>query len=163
MSEKTLDIIRGLAQAASNSYDGASDEEGKPITLGLKRETGNPITDSRNVDGFKVRFLGPTMIVSYQSDIKLKDVYGGAFEKDIEGTFSDIVKFLRKEYKKITGNPVSLTSKEDADIFVQETSRVRVFVTAEKHYKIGGLDDVREAEKTLKERFESKFRNFLDL
>ena len=35
---KLLDVIQGLGQAAANSYDGALDEDGKPIELGLKRE-----------------------------------------------------------------------------------------------------------------------------
>tara|TARA_R100000664_G_C2735441_1_gene124997 strand:- start:480 stop:971 length:492 start_codon:yes stop_codon:yes gene_type:complete len=163
MSEKTLEVIRGLAQAAANSYDGALDKDGKPITLGLKREEGNVILDTRQIDGFKVRFAGPVLVVTYQSDIQLKDVYGGNFENDIESTFGDIAKYLKKEYKKITGNPVSLKERGEADILVQETSRVRVFVTAHKEYDIGGVDDIKEPEKVLSERFESKFRTFLDL
>ena len=163
MSEKTLSIIRGLAQAAAGAYDGATDSEGKPVELGLKREDGNIIVDSRVIDGFKCRFAGPIMIVSYQSDIQLKDVYGGNFENDIEATFGDIVKHVKKEYKKITGDAVSLTPQGDADILVQETSRIRVFVTAHKNYLIGGLADVKDPEKVLSERFESKFRTFLDL
>ena len=163
MSEKTLEVIRGLAQAAANSYDGALDKDGKPVTLGLKREEGNPLVDSRVIDGFKVRFAGPIMIVSYQSDIKLKEVYGGNFEDNIEATFGDIAKHIKKEYKKITGKPVSLKEKGEAEILVQETSRVRVFVTAHKHYDIGGVDDIKDPEKVLQERFESKFRTFLNL
>tara|TARA_R110001583_G_scaffold68685_1_gene195260 strand:+ start:1145 stop:1636 length:492 start_codon:yes stop_codon:yes gene_type:complete len=163
MSEKTLEVIRGLAQAAASSYDGALDKDGKPITLGLKREEGDLVIDTRQIDGFKVRFGGPVMTVTYQSDIQLKDVYGGNFENDIESTFGEIVKYLKKEYKKITGKPVSLNSKGDADILVQETSRVRVFVTAHKNYDIGDISDVKDPEKTLSERLESKFRTFLDL
>ena len=44
-----------------------------------------------------------------------------------------------------------------------ETSRVRVFVTAHKNYDIGDVSDIKDPEKTLSERFESKFRTFLDL
>ena len=33
------------------------------------------------------------------------------FENDIESTFGDIAKYLKKEYKKITGNPVSLKER----------------------------------------------------
>jgi hypothetical protein len=163
MSEKTLEVIRGLAQAAASSYDGALDKDGKPITLGLKREEGDVIVDTRQIDGFKVRFAGPVMIVTYQSDIQLKDVYGGNFENDIESTFGDIVKYIKKEYHKITGKPCSLKARGEADILVQETSRIRVFVTAHKEYDIGGIEEIKEPEKVLSERFESKFRTFLDL
>jgi hypothetical protein len=163
MSEKTLEVIRGLAQAAASSYDGALDKDGKPITLGLKREEGDLVVDTRQIDGFKVRFGGPVMTVTYQSDIQLKDVYGGNFENDIESTFGEIVKYLKKEYKKITGKSINLKPKGEADILVQETSRVRVFVTAHKNYDIGDVGDIKDPEKTLSERFESKFRTFLDL
>ena len=54
----TLEIIRGISQAAANAYDGARDENGDPISIGLKREEGDPITDSRIMDGFGVRLHG---------------------------------------------------------------------------------------------------------
>ena len=44
---------------------------------------------------------------------------------------SDIVSFLKKEYKKITGNALSLTASEDIDILVQSTSRVCLLYTSD--------------------------------
>ena len=38
MAKADLEIIRGLAQAAGNLYDGALDNDGKPLTIGLNRE-----------------------------------------------------------------------------------------------------------------------------
>ena len=57
-----LEIIKGLNQAAANAYDGADLSE----DIGLNREEGNPIIDSRVMDGFSVRFAADKMIVSYQ-------------------------------------------------------------------------------------------------
>ena len=56
MAEKDniLDIINGISQAAANAYDGALDENGEPLKVGLKREEGNPILDKRVMDGFNV-------------------------------------------------------------------------------------------------------------
>lgn len=162
MSAESLEIIRNLAQAAATSYDGALDENGEPMSLGLKREEGHPVHDSRTVDGFKIRFQGPQMIVTYQSDIKLKEIYKGNFENEIESTFADIVKWLKKEYRKVAKQSVSLKPVGEADILVQETSRIRVFVTAHKKYEIGGLKDVIEKEKPSKDRLDTKFKNFLD-
>ena len=90
-------------------------------------------------------------------------MYSGNFENDIESTFGDIIKHIKKEYKKITGKACNLKAQGEADILVQETSRIRVFVTAHKNYLIGDLADVKDPEKVLSERFESKFRTFLDL
>ena len=54
-----LDIVRGISQAAANAYDGSQDEkyslDGEARKIGLKREEGDPIIDSRVVDGFNVR------------------------------------------------------------------------------------------------------------
>jgi len=163
MSQVTLDIVRGIAQAAANAYDGALDDKGEPIKIGLKREEGHPVLDSRTVDGFKCRIDGSNLIVSYQSDIKLKDVYSTNFENECDRTCADIVKWLKKEYKKVTGNALALTAGEDVDVLVQSTSRVRVFVTVAKVYKIGGMNDVEDRLKPSEERLEGKFKEFLNL
>ena len=88
MSKETLEIIRGLSQAAANAYDGGHMEnyslDGQVRKTGLKREEGDPILDRRVIDGFAVRFQGPQMIITYQSEIKLKEVYAGGFESEIE-------------------------------------------------------------------------------
>tara|TARA_R110002110_G_scaffold178452_2_gene383460 strand:+ start:1733 stop:2275 length:543 start_codon:yes stop_codon:yes gene_type:complete len=162
MSQETLDTIRGLAQAAANSFDGALDDEGERIDLGLKRDEGHPVLDSRTMDGFKVKFMGNQLCVIYQSDIKLKDVHNKKFENEIENTLGSIVSHLKKQYKKITGKSVTLTSDGDADIMVQSTSKVRVFVNAYKKYNIGGLDTLSDSEKPTREKLDAKFRSFLD-
>ena len=93
MSQKALDVVRGIAQAAANAYDGALDEKGEPLKVGLRREEGNPITDSRVVDGFKVRVDGNKLVVLYQSDIKLKDVYSTNYEDVINSTL--VIKLIK--------------------------------------------------------------------
>jgi len=146
MSNTTLEIIQGLSQAASNAYDGAHDErfsyDGQSRTMGLRREEGCPIMDKRVMDGFKVRFYGDSMILSYQSDILLKEVYSGKFEQEIEAMLNDIKKFLQKEYRAVTGKSVKLTAKSEPNILVQSTSRVRSFVEAQQHFKIGGIESM---------------------
>ena len=140
-----IEIIQGLAQAAANSYDGAHDErfslDGQVRKVGLKREEGCPIMDSRVNDGYSVKFYGNKICINYQSDIRLKDVHGGKFEQDITRQLNEIKKFLQKEYKAITGKSVSLTADGDPKILVQSTSRVRSFVQAYQHYKVGGIQE----------------------
>ena len=46
----TMEIVNGISQVMANSYDGALDEKGEPIKVGLKREEGHPINDSRVMD-----------------------------------------------------------------------------------------------------------------
>jgi len=146
MSNTTLEIIQGLSQAASNAYDGSHDErfsyDGESRSMGLKREEGCPISDSRVIDGFKVRFYGDSMILTYQSDVFLKEVYAGKFEQNITSMMNKIKNWLQKEYKKVTGNSVKLTSKGEPNILVQSTSRVRSWVEAQQHFKVGGIESL---------------------
>ena len=135
------EIVQGLSQAAANAYDGALDENGEPLLAGLQREEGNPLLDKRVMDGFNVKFYGDMMCVGYHSELQLKEVYAKGFESDVEQRVADVASFLRKEYRKITGNSVTLTKKGEIDIRVENSSRVRSWVTAKMHYKIGGLSE----------------------
>jgi len=141
-----LEIIQGLSQAAANAYDGAHDErfslDGQIRKVGLRREEGCPIMDQRVNDGFGVKFYGNKICIKYQSDVRLKEVYAGKFEQDIERQLNEIKKFLQKEYKAITGNSVTLTADGEVKILVQSTSRVRSFVQAYQHYKISGIKEM---------------------
>ena len=154
----TLEIIQGLAQAAAHGYDGAHDEryshDGSARKVGLKREEGDPILDRRVIDGFAVRFSGPQMIISYQSEIKLKEVYAGGFESEIERRINEVKKFLQREYKAITGNSVTLRKADEPKVLVQSTSRIHSWVQATQVFNIGSLkaDGLRqESEPTVRD------------
>ncbi len=142
----TLEIVRGIAQAAANGYDGAHLEsfsaDGDIRKIGLKREEGNPIIDQRVVDGFGIKFHGNILCITYSSEMKLKDIYSQNLENEMSKMIGDVAKFLKKEYKKITKNTLSLTSHDETYVRVEHISRVRVQVMAIGYYKIGGMDDV---------------------
>ena len=143
MSKETLEIIQGLSQAAANAWDGTHMDnhtlDGQTRNIGLRREEGIPLLDSRCIDGFKIKFYGDSMIINYQSDIRMKELKNNKFENDIAATLNDIKKFLMKEYKSVTGNSVTLTKKGEPQILVQQTSNVRTFVQAYQHYKVSGM------------------------
>ena len=162
-----LDIVRGISQAAANAYDGTQDEkyslDGEARKIGLKREEGDAIIDSRVVDGFNVRMSGPILTISYQSDIKLKDVYAGDIEADVDEMIENVASFLKKEYKKVTGDTLSLSAEGEVDVLVQNTSKVRVFVTGKKNYKVGNLDGVLEVGLPSEDRLDKSIRDFISL
>ena len=156
------EIVQGLAQAAANAYDGALTEDGDALKAGLKREEGDPILDKRVLDGFNVSFYGPMMCIKYHSEVQLKEVYASGFESAIEQQIADIASFLKKEYRKITGNSVTLTKEGDSEMRVEETSRVRSWVTAKCHYRIGGMDEVVVVGAASEDRLEAGWRSFLE-
>jgi len=133
------EIVQGLSQAAANAYDGATTDDGEQLNAGLQREEGDPILDKRVMDGFGVRFYGNMMCLTYHSEVQLKEVYASGFEGDVEQRVADIASFLKKEYKAITGDSLSLKEDGPANIHLQHMSRVRSWVQANKVYAIGGI------------------------
>jgi len=161
-TSSVYEIIQGLSQAAANAYDGALTKDGEPIKAGLQREEGDPILDKRILDGFNVVFYGDMMCLSYHSEVQLKEVHANGFESDIEQTLGDVTSWLKKEYRKVTGKSVTLTEEGETDVRVESTSRVRSWVTAKKHYKIGGLDKDMRNNPESKSTLDNNWKTFLD-
>ena len=166
MSQKVVDVVTGISKAVGvGRWDGATDEDGEKLKIGLKREEGNPNLDKRTMDGWDAKVNGKTLVVSYHSELFLRDVYAnkkGKLEDELEQTMSDIVSFLKKQYRKITGNTLSLKEKGEVDARVESTSRVRVFVTARKNYEISNMGDVEDVKEPSKDGLDKNFRKFLD-
>ena len=136
-----LEIVRGISQVMANAYDGAMDENGEPIQIGLKREEEVDITDKRVMDGFKVQMTGDTLMVKYHAEVTMKEAKDKGFETELEQMMSDISSFLKKEYKKVTGSALTLSSDADVDAIVQTVGAHRCWVQATKPYKIGGFGE----------------------
>ena len=156
------EIIQGLSQAAANAYDGAHDDKGEPLKAGLQREEGDPILDKRVTDGFGVKFHGNIMCLSYMSEVQLKEVYASGFESDVEQRMADIASFLKKEYRKIRGESVTLTKEGEIDVRVENSSKVRSWVTAKINYRVGGLDEAMAVSAEADTKPEDSFRKFID-
>ena len=158
------EIVQGLSQAAAHAYDGALGEDQSPTKTGvLRREEGDALIDQRVMDGFNVKFYGDMMCLGYQSEVRLKEVYAQGFEDEITQRVADIAGFLKKEYKKITGRTVSLTEEGEIDVRVENSSRVRSWVTAKMHYKVGGLSaEMNDDNSGSTNTVEEGWRTFLD-
>jgi len=163
-----LDIIKGISQAAANAYDGSHDErynaDGEARSMGLRREAGDPVLDSREIDGFSVRFEGNKLRVLYHAEIKLKETHDkNKFENNITATVNDVANYLKREYKKVTGDNLTLTKEGEVDILVQHISNVRSICQANCAYKIGGMGDTVEVAEgsNSKERLDQVTKNWL--
>ena len=163
----TLEVINGIQQAASNAYDGGHDEkysyDGEARKVGLFREEGDVITDSRVMDGFNVRMAGPKLIVSYQSEMPVSDFHNTKLDQELEETYAGIIKFLKKEYKAVTGETLSVKEDGPAHILLQNMSKIRTWVECQKVYTVNGLKDVIEGGLPSKDTLEKSFRDFLGL
>ena len=159
----TLEIVNGISQAMANTHDGALDEKGEPVKTGfLRREEEVTIHDRRLIDGFSVALYGDHLCLKYHSEVPLKEVHGNSFETDIASTMKQCIGFLKKQYKAVTGESLSLSAVDDPDIMVQSTSRVRSWVQAKQHFKVGGMDDsTEEIKKESEELLDDAIKNWL--
>ena len=139
-NQTILDVVTGISQAMTMAHDGALDQDGEKIEIGLNREVGNPIVDSRLMDGFSCRMQGQFLILTYQADLKIAQVQDKKFIDDMEDMLNKIVKFLKKQYKAFTKKALSLSPKGETQIKVERMSNVRTWATVQKIYKIGSVD-----------------------
>ena len=156
----TTEIMKGISQIMSSSYDGALDASGDPISAGLKREEGNPLVDSRVIDGFSVRMTATDKLcILYHVEMKIKDVHANDFESDIESAISSVKSFVQKEFKKHTGESLSLKEEGNTKVDVEYISRVRTSVRACQIYKVSGLPSSEQSSYKL----DDSIKKWLDL
>lgn len=162
----TYDVLKYLSQAASNSWDGAHSKsyslDGKEHRAGLRREEGEPLIDKRVMDGFHIAFHGDKLQIKYQSECTLKEVYDPKFEDNIEDMISNIASFLVKEYKTYDPTGITLTPDGEMKARVENASKVRTWVTAQRYYKISRLEGVVDARADAGNTVDDKFKKFLD-
>jgi len=135
----TLEIIDCISQVLSNTYDGALDESGEPIKIGLRREEGNPLLDQRIMDGFGAHVAGDRLHIKYHAEIPLKEVHSSDFEGEMETMVEKVKSFIQKEYKKIKKVGLNLSDPSEVDVLVEYLSRVRTSVKVHKCYRISAI------------------------
>jgi hypothetical protein len=134
----TLEIVNAISQVLANTYDGALDENGEPVEIGLRREEGNPLIDARVIDGFGAHVSGDRLHIKYHAEIPLKEVHSNGFEGEMESMVEKVKSFIQKEYNKIAKGSLSLSDPSEVDVLVEYISRIRCSVKVHKCYKIGG-------------------------
>lgn len=134
----TYQIIQAIKQIEANSYDGAKDDKGNPVKIGLKREKQSP-REMRVMDGFKVRIVGDKIVLVYNSEISVKEMHKPTFQNDLENMFSKIQTYLQKEYKKVTKKTLRLSPESECKCLVQSLNYRVNWVECEKVYSVGNL------------------------
>lgn len=144
------EIIQGISQVMANAHDGAKDEDGNPVKIGLKREEDVSIHDKRLIDGFSVKVQGNVLKLSYHGETTLQDVHDPNFEKEITDILDGCISFLKKEYKKITKNALQLKPLSEPKMIVQQTSRIRTWVEASRDYEVSNIESPGDSRSEIK-------------
>lgn len=136
----TLEIINGISQVLANTYDGALDESGEPLKIGLRREEGNALIDKRVIDGFGACIRDGRLSIKYHAEIPLKEVHSNGFEGEMESMVEKVKSFIQKEYNRVMKSSLSLSDPSEVDVLVEYISRIRCSVKVHKCYAIGGTE-----------------------
>lgn len=97
--------------------------------------------EEKDVEGININFINNMMIVKYHFFCNTEELKKGKVKDEVETRFSSIVSGLKKHYKDIVGEAISLKKKGDIDVLIQAGSLKRVFAIATCVYEIGEADD----------------------
>lgn len=128
----TVGIVRAIHQAAADCFDRQDPDQDK---AGLHHQEGIHWKDPRVIDGFNVAISGSMLKITYHTPCHIKDLKRG-FEQKIDGTFDNIVKYLKKKFKQETGKTLRLKDTGDLHIRAESVSAVRTWAIACRYYQI---------------------------
>jgi len=160
------ELVRGIKQAAANAYDGASDKDGKPVKAGLEREMDliDPRT-LRTIDGFTVKVCSSnTLCVTYHLQMMARHKLAALenkLQEEIEERIKEIVAYLKKEFKNITGSTLNLKMKGEVTYEVEAVSMVRTNLKGVCNYEISSVEDPRDEKDSLRDDTEKETNKFL--
>ena len=163
-----MEIIQGISQVMANSYDGAREEGGELKQTGLKRDEEVSIRDKRVIDGFAIKMHGGNKLcITYTTEVLANDLLEskGKYEDMLLQNVADIVSYIKKEFRKVTGSSLTLSELKDQkpNMEVFQTSRIRTEVKITTHYEIGGLDDSHAEKDSQKEKIVKGMEKWLSL
>tara|TARA_Y100001973_G_C5200096_1_gene336981 strand:- start:2683 stop:3261 length:579 start_codon:yes stop_codon:yes gene_type:complete len=168
-----VDIVKGIQQAYANSYDGSLSEDGEKNSPELSRDEQGKFGRDRTFslyDNYSIKIHKDILEVVYNYEtmktngLKL-EAPKDKIEQHCEESIENIVSHLKKEYKKVTGESLSLSSPSKVKHDIQDISRHRAYACSRKSFKIGGMDTSHMTDPLgdPKKRLDDSIKNFLDL
>lgn len=141
-----LAAIKAISQAAADAYDGGEE-------VGLRREVDDYIKDPRVMDGFRLRIQGDVMEINYHSEMLLDEIASDGLDVEVQRIYRDIMKYLRKQFKSVTGNQLRVKKLMDKpEVIAQSVNPTRTWIQAKMRYEIQNYDiDVGEHSNILEE------------
>lgn len=130
-----VQVYQDLATAVNEVKQEMSEKRGKEVLM--KPPKGGELTE-----GYSVSFASHKMIVGYHAHIRLEEINTKKFEGEIDENISEFVKLVKKKYKELTGESISLKrTSDDFDKEIFAASLKRAWVVAKAVYSIPSADD----------------------
>ncbi len=151
-------IIRGIQQAFRNSK-----EVGKEV--GLRREEYPSAAGpgwTRLFDNFSIRIGGNTLTVTYNTQLTVDQFHNLNLSNEVETYIAEAIKFLKSEYKEVTGKALTLTpEKGDPVIKTEHISYCRMTLYGTKKFTIGSIPAPLDEEQEALDSYRKTFDSFL--
>lgn len=127
-----LEVVTALKQAAANAQWTKTDA--------LEREKSTGPRKFKINDSFKIQIQDNKMTLNYTIENKNALMPNFRFEVNPENKHKEILDFLKKEYKKITGKTVSFGSESNMVCTITPISNVTQINRYSKVYEIKGIE-----------------------
>jgi hypothetical protein len=151
-------IIRGIQQAFRNSK-----EVGQEI--GLRREEYPSSAGpgwTKLFDNFTIKIVGNTLFVTYCTQLTVDQFHEMNLVKEVEAYADEAVKYLKSEYKDVTGHALKLTDmKEDPVIKTEHISYQRMTLYGTKKFKIGSIETLKDEDDNVLKKYRNTFKDYL--
>jgi hypothetical protein len=151
-------IIRGIQQAFRNSK-----EVGQEI--GLRREEYPSSAGpgwTKLFDNFTIKIVGNTLFVTYCTQLTIDQFHEMNLVKEVEAYADEAVKYLKSEYKDVTGHALKLTDmKEDPVVKTEHISYQRMTLYGTKKFKIGSIETLKDEDDNVLKKYRNTFKDYL--
>lgn len=165
MKSEIVEVIKTIQNIVSlKGFDGALDEKGEKVKIGLRRETDKNFWQKnfRLMDGFSVRFEGLNFYIFYEATVLLEELHKPTFENEILQIIQNIARFIKEEYKKTTSKTLNLKMIDEMKMNINSMSTQRNWIECLCKYQINGIDDVSEPGQIRdKNRIDENIQNFV--
>ena len=165
MSLETVNVLNAISSILGEyGHDGATKED-EPVEIGLGREHGNPILQTRIIDGFKVKVYGDKLCITHHlMDQMTKEFHENDPYDKCKSTIADVASFLQKEFRKRTGKSLGLKEVGKMHMDTEYVSRIRVNIISKQDYKVGALSGVEvDSKSVVDDKLNKAAKKFLEL
>lgn len=135
--KEILEVITALNQAANNAMWKKTDA--------LEREKFKGPRDFKVNDSFKLKFADNKMMVEYTLEVKNALMPNIKFEVNPDNKITSILKYLKDEYKQITGKSISFEEESKLNIVVTPISNVTQINRYSKSFTIKDTESYKDS------------------
>ena len=151
-NKTVYDIIQGIHQAAANGKNFENNEnipdfkDNENEVSEEDKDKGHRLGLSVKSQAFFIKINANKMLVTFETMSSIKDVLDKErYIESLKSNMKIVEKFLKSEYKKITGKTLSISMDGELSSMTQNINGTKTFTTAKQLYTIAGIPEIKDA------------------